>query len=90
MITGPQQYKCMSFLYSHHNCFWGFLQIVKQQIGNTSKIGYNWIFIAKIVVKMDEKTNLKRSQNGLVQSEWKYFFLRFQMFVFSLEYAEKH
>ena len=33
---------------------------------------------------------LKGSQNGLVWSEWKYFFLRFQMFVFSLEYAEEH
>ena len=39
---------------------------------------------------MDEKTYLKGFQNGLVWSEWKYFFLRFQIFVFSLEYAEKH
>ena len=39
---------------------------------------------------MDEQTNLKGSQSGLVWSEWKYFFLTFQMFVFSLEYAEKH
>ena len=39
---------------------------------------------------MDEKIYLKGSQIGLVWSEWKYFFLRFQMFVFSLEYAEEH
>ena len=39
---------------------------------------------------MDGKTYLKRYQNGLVWSERKYFFLRFQMFVFSLEYAEEH
>ena len=41
-------------------------------------------------LKMDEKTYLKRPQNGPVWSEWKYYFLRFQMFVFSSEYAEEH
>ena len=65
--TGPWHYICMPFLYSHPHCFWVFLQIVKQQIGKTSKIGYNWIFITNIFLKMDEKTYLKGSQNGLVR-----------------------
>ena len=39
---------------------------------------------------MDERTYLKRSLNGPVWSELKYFFLRFQIFVFSLKYAEEH
>ena len=41
-------------------------------------------------LKMDEKTCLKLPQNDPVWSEWKYYFLRFQMFVFSLEYTEEH
>ena len=59
----------MSFLYPHPNCLWGFLLMVKQQIGKTSKMGNNLIFIAKIFLKMDEKTYLKGSQNGLVWPE---------------------
>ena len=55
----------MPFLHSHPNYFWCFLQILKQQIGKTSKIGYNGIFIAKNVLKMDEKTYFKGSRNGL-------------------------
>ena len=38
---------------------------------------------------MDEKTYLKGYQNGLVWSS-ENTFLRFQIFVFSLEYAEEH
>ena len=41
-------------------------------------------------LKIDEKTYIKVSENGPVWSEWKYCFLSFQMFVFSLEYAEWH
>ena len=67
--SGPEKYIGMHFLYSLPNRFWGFLQIVKQPIGKTSKIGYKWIFIAKEFLKMDEKTYLKGSQNGLVWSE---------------------
>ena len=39
---------------------------------------------------MDKKTYLKEPQNDQVWSESKYYFLKFQMFVFSLEYAEEH
>ena len=39
---------------------------------------------------MDEKTYLKGPQNDPVLSEWKCYFLKFQMFVSSLEYAEEH
>ena len=45
------------------------LQMVKQQIWKTSKIGNNLIFIAKFFLKMEEKTYLKGSQNGLVWPE---------------------
>ena len=41
----------MPFLYSHPDCFWGEIQIVKQQIGKTFTIGYNWLFIAKLFLK---------------------------------------
>ena len=51
---------------------------------------FDWIFIMKIFLKMDKKTYLKEPQNDQVWSEWKYYFLKFQMFVFSLEYAEEH
>ena len=67
--SGPEKYIGMPFLYSLPNRFWGFLQIVKQPIGKTSKIRYKWIFLAKMILEMDEKTDLKGSQNGLVWSE---------------------
>ena len=60
-----------------------FLPIVKQQTGKTCKISYNWIFITNVFLKMDEKTCLKGPKIGPAWPGWKYYFLRFQMFVFS-------
>ena len=51
---------------------------------------FNGIFVMEVFLKMYEKTYLKEPQNDAVWSEWKYFFVRFQMFVFFLEYAEEH
>ena len=42
-----------------------FLQIVKQKTIKSCKIGYNWIFITKYFLEMDEKRCLKMVQYGL-------------------------
>ena len=74
----------MPFSISIQISFGYFLQIVKQQTVNTCKIGYNWIFITRNFLKMDQKRYLKGPKNGPIWS------LRIQMFVFALEYAEEH
>ena len=47
-------------------------------------------YLSQIFLNMDEKEYFKGTKGRPVRSQLKRYFLRFQKFVFTLEYAEEH